>query len=400
MSVYEKKKRRIYSCLDQAMACMVTGAVVCGVTIAAAPKAHANAVISLGNDRSFSIGFGARASYQSHNISNARDSNSVSLDNFRLYMGAQLNKHIKATVNVERLSGNNWNLLDGIFQFEPSSAINIWVGRMLTPSDRSNLDGPYYLNSYLYPGVVAQYPGVWSGRDDGINIWGRLAHNHFRYVAGIFRGHNRYDNASNGGNHPLFAARAEYNFLDPEDSPAYYTASTYYGQHDILAIALVGQYQVDGVGTAQNRGDYKAWNVDGLFEKRIGKDGKSGTYTLEGAYYQYHTDGVQDVASGWHGAANDANVGGIQAGTAFMLDTAYLIPYTLGWGRFQPVIRYQQFKPYHYAATNNGKTTQFEAGSNYVIDGHNSVITLDYVHYNSPSTKASDGFLAGVQFQY
>ena len=35
-------------------------------------------------------------------------------------------------------------MLDAIAQFEFSPAFNLWIGRMLTPADRIEMNGPYY----------------------------------------------------------------------------------------------------------------------------------------------------------------------------------------------------------------------------------------------------------------
>jgi hypothetical protein len=364
-------------------------------------QAHAVATVNLGKDQFFTLGVGVRAQYLSHDSTVAGNKGAASADDFRIYMGAQFHKYVKATLNLERLRDGNWNVLDGILQVERWKAFNIWGGRMLTPSDRSNLDGPYFLSTYAFP-LVAQYPGAWSGRDDGMAVWGRVLKDRFRYVTGIYRGHNWVPGGSNYGEHPLFAGRVEYNFLDPEPSPAYYTASTYYGKADILAIGLAGQYEADGVGSAEVKGSYKAWNVDGLFEKKIGKNAKYGVYTLEGAYYQYYTDGVKDISAGYKQRSPAyGNVGGINAGTAFLASTAYLIPYKLGWGRVQPLVRYQEFRfKEGMYGPGHPKTTQFDAGANYVMDAHNLRFTFDYVRYKSANTPAQGAFLLGMQFQY
>ncbi|MFT8719038.1 porin [Acetobacter sp.] len=389
------RKKRIFQYGSILSVCVATASF-------AAQEAKAAVTVNFGKNQFFTLGVGVRGQYLSEDP-NAKPSNSsaASFNDLRIYMGAQFHKYVKATLNVERLRDGNWNVLDGILQVEPWKEFNVWMGRMLPGSDRSNLDGPYFLSTYAYP-MVSQYPGAWAGRDDGVTVWGKLLKDRFRYVAGIYRGHNWVKGGSNYGEHPLFAGRMEYNFLDPEPSPAYYTASTYYGKADILAIGLAGQYEVDGVGSAQEKGDYKAWNIDGLFEKKIGKDAKYGVYTLEGAYYQYYTDGVKDITAGYGQRAPEyGNVGGINNGTAFLASTAYLIPYKLGWGRLQPLVRYQQFrfKKDLYGA-GHPKTTQFDAGANYVLDGHNLRFTLDYVRYHAANTPVSHAFLLGMQLQY
>lgn len=387
------RKKKLLRCGSILSACVALGASM--------PHARAATTVNFGKDQFFTLGLGVRAQYLSHDTTMPGNKDAASASDLRIYMGAQFHKYVKSTLNLERLRDGNWNVLDGVLQVERWKAFNIWGGRMLTPSDRSNLDGPYFLSTYAFP-IVSQYPGAWSGRDDGISVWGKLLKDRFRYVAGVYRGHNWVRGGSNYGEHPLFAARMEYNFLDPEPSPAYYTASTYYGKADILAIGLAGQYETDGVGTAQDKGDYKAWNVDGLFEKRIGEGAKYGVYTLEGAYYQYYTGGVKDIAAGYGQRSGDyGNVGGVNDGTAFLASTAYLIPYRLGWGRLQPLVRYQQFcfRKDMYGP-GHPKTTQLDLGGNYVMDGHNLRFTFDYVRYKPMGTRAVGAFLLGMQFQY
>nr|WP_246387208.1 porin [Gluconacetobacter sacchari] len=388
------RKKSVLRCGSVLSACVAIGMTM--------PRAASAAVtVDLGPESNFTLGVGVRAQYMTADPSTPDNGSAAAAADLRVYMGAQWYRFIKSTLNLERIRDGNWNVLDGIFQIEPWKAFNVWFGRMLPGSDRSNLDGPYFLSTYAFP-IVAQYPGSWSGRDDGMSIWGKLLKDRFRYVAGVYRGHNWNPGASAYGHQPLFAGRLEYNFLDPEPSPAYYTASTYYGKADILAIGLAGQYQADGVGSAQEKGDYKAWNVDGLFEKRIGRNARAGVYTLEGAYYQYYTDGVRDVAPGYRQPSADfGNIGGINSGTAFLASTAYLIPYRLGWGRLQPLVRYQQFR-YRKGLYGPGhpKTNQFDAGANYIMDGHNLRFTFDYVRYAPTGARVSNAFLIGMQFQY
>ncbi len=143
--------------------------------------AHAAAVINFGDNESLSIGLGTRASvtFNNNGAPSGGSSTDFNLDSIRLYLNGQLTKAIGATFNTERDSHGNIEVLDGYARFEPKTEFNIWVGRMLPPSDRSNLDGPYYLSSYNYPGVVSQYPAKFDGRDDGVTVWGKL------FVVGI-----------------------------------------------------------------------------------------------------------------------------------------------------------------------------------------------------------------------
>ncbi|MQP66441.1 hypothetical protein GE253_13970 [Niveispirillum sp. SYP-B3756] len=105
----------------------------------------------------------------------------------RVFVSGSLTDTIKATFNTERDSDGNLKLLDGYARFEFSDEFNIWVGRMLPPSDRANLDGPYYINAWSYPGVVSQYPAKFAGRDDGATLWGKVADKRLTYAFGAFK---------------------------------------------------------------------------------------------------------------------------------------------------------------------------------------------------------------------
>lgn len=359
--------------------------------------AQAGAKIPIGDsgDSWVSVGLGMRASVtqDSHGAPDGSGTIDTSLDSVRLYVNGQLNKTIGATFNTERDSDGNIKVLDGYLRFEFNDAFNIWGGRLLPPSDRSNLDGPYYLSSWNYPGVVSQYPARFAGRDDGVVVWGKLFDKKLTYSAGVFRGHNKISGASNQGGDPLFAGRLAFNFWDVEDNPGYYESSTYYGTADILTIGLAGMAQNNAVGTAADKGDYKAWNVDALMEKKV-LDG--GAVTLEAAYYHYDTDGVIDVGPGFNGAGSTDNVGGVTQGKAYLGSAGFLFPQQIGIGKFQPVVRYQEFD----SSLLDISTKQYDASLNYIIKGHNARISLDYAHTDVKNGKDGDTLTLGGQLQF
>jgi hypothetical protein len=370
-----------------------TVAIIAG--LAPLASAHAAGVIKFGDEGSISVGLGIRSSFNSdeHGASDGGRSNDFSLDSVRLYVNASLNKVIGATLNTEKDGDDNIKVLDGYARFEFADGFNVWAGRMLPPSDRSNLDGPYYLSSWNYPGVVSQYPAKFAGRDDGLTVWGKLMDKHLTYAVGAFNGHNRTGGASNHGDNLLYAGRVAYNFLEVEDNPAYYTSSTYYGTADIFTVGFAAQIQKNGVGTALDKGDYTAWNADVLFEKKV-MDG--GAVTLEGAYYHYDTDGVIDVSPGFGGSGSTANVGGLTQGHAWLASAGVLFPQEVGIGKFQPVLRYQQFK----ATIADTKTKQYDATLNYIIKGHNARLSAAYAHIDSTGSSSDDRITAGVQLQF
>ncbi len=172
----------------------------------------------------------------------------------------------------------------------------------------------------------------------------------------------------------------------------YYTSSTYYGHANVLSLGFAGMYQRDGVGTSANPGDYKAWNVDGLMERKLGK---GAAVTLECAYYQYRTGGKIDVGPSFGGAGATDNVGGLRAGNAGLVSVSYLFGQRVGVGQFQPTLRYQQFDP----ILTGGHDRQYDGALNYIIKGHNARISLDYAHVDYASGAKADRGVLGLQVQ-
>jgi hypothetical protein len=296
------------------------------------------------------------------------------LDNMRLYVNAKMNEHFAVEFNTEWDTTNNEEIrvLDGVLKYSKSEAFNIWLGRHLPPSDRSNLDGPYYLATYDYPGMVSRYPSIFAGRDDGLSVSGQFEGGKLKYAVGAYKG------TDNPNSNQLFAGRFTYNFLDPE--PGYYTSSTYYGAKDVFAIGLVLQYQGDGAdagvaGVDDGTEDFLGYNVDVLFEKGLSNDG---VITVEGAAYRYDLNGVDGD------------------GEAFMGLLGYLIPKEVGPGKFQPHVRYQTFEDDFTDQT----LEQFDVGVNYVIDGHNARLSLVYSLVDTRTQDDASQIVLGAQFQF
>ena len=385
------------------------GAFVSAALLAvSATSAIAGAEFKLSDDASINLGFGMRTSYttQSASSAGASQANNFAVENMRLYLGGSFGKYFKATFNTERTGGtvaaggDAVRVMDAIAQFEPNASVNVWLGRMLPPTDRANLDGPYYMMPWTYPGIVSNYPNIAVGRDNGATVWGKPMDGKIVYSIGAFNGHNRGTGNSNTGNSLLYAGRIAVNFLDAEPAPAYYTGSTYYGSKDIFTIGLVGQTQKDGVGTTATPTNLKIWNADVLFEKKL-----AGGYvpTLEGAYYKYDTGGRPDCGTAEPGspacAAGD-NVGGQVQGKAYLASAALLFPDKIGFGQFQPFVRYQKMNRDLSQTSNKG----MDYGVNYIIKGPNAKVSAVYSKLEDtqlgPIRAKNNRFVLGVQLQY
>ena len=351
----------------------------------------AGAKIKVDDTKWFSIGMGFRSSFaitENGAPNGTSDSAGVSFDNIRLYTAAKVHKNVSLEFNTERSTGNDSldtnhriRVLDAVAKFS-FKGFDLWAGRFLPPSDRSNLDGPFYLNNYDFP-IVQAYPAIFAGRDNGVAIMKEYAGGKFKWSYGLFEGRT---NTTNGDTNPdqadnlLHAARVTYNFWDPE--PGYYTTSSYYGAKDVLAVAFVYQHEADGAGTSTTAGDFTGWNVDVLMEKKLQN---GGVVNLEGAYYDYDLDDKTDAS--------------LTQGEGYLLLGSYLIPKQIGWGKVQPYVRYQ-----HFARANltgdGGNRTRTEGGFNYIIDGQNAKISVLYFSdRNGSNADPKNTFRIGLQFQ-
>ena len=361
--------------------------------------AIAGAKIKVDDTRWFSIGLGFRSSFAvtEDGAPNGSDpSSGVSFTNIRLYTAAKVHKNVTLEFNTERSDGdratatdiganlntqNKIQVLDAVAKFS-FKGFDLWAGRFLPPSDRSNLDGPFYLNNYDFP-IVQAYPAIFAGRDNGVAIMKEYAGGKFKWSYGLFEGRTNSTNANTNpdqADNLLHAARVTYNFWDPE--PGYYTTSSYYGAKDVLAVAFVYQHEADGAGTSTTAGDFTGWNVDVLMEKKLQN---GGVVKLEGAYYDYDLEDKTDLS--------------LTQGEGYLLLGSYLIPKQIGWGKVQPYVRYQ-----HFARDNltgdNGNRRRAEGGFNYIIDGQNAKISVLYFSdRNGSNADPKNTFRIGLQFQ-
>lgn len=281
--------------------------------------------------------------------------------NLRPYISGQVHRNIKFEGNLDS-AGNNIRVLDAILKLEFHDYANFWFGHFLTPSDRSNLSGPYFLNAWVYPGVHG-YPNEYAGRDDGFAYWGQYAGGVVKWQLGLFG-----MPAPNGTPDPRFAGRVTVNLFDPE--PGYYNSSTYYGTKNILAFGATLQHQPAPEGAPDEAAD-TVWSLDALFEKNLGV----GVLDVEGAFYGF---------------------GGADQGTSFFVLGSFMFPEPVGIGNLQPMLRIERvglsdgdsFGGLTAPPDGDASRLGIDAGLNYIINGHNARLaaTLRYT-----STKVGDG---------
>jgi len=356
------------------------------------PSSHAGATFKIDDTKWISIGAGLRTSFTAtEEAANAgKWSNDFNLDNIRLYLNGQIHKYFKIEFNTDCQTcgdGGEMRILDAIGKFEFDPMFNIWMGRMLVPAERREMNGPFFSAVYDIFEVGTPFePSDFNttirsngtsagsyGRDDGATIWGSFFDGRFQYAAGFFRG---LRNGANVDDNILYAQRFAYNFLEVEKNPGYYTSGTYYGKGgDILTLGVSNQYQEDGAGTQADPGQFRGTAVDVLFEKPLDD---MGVVTVNGEYKNYGIKG--------YGMASRLGGGGFAMfeGDAYDVSAMYLFPQKVWIGQFQPYVRYVNVDPVKSAGRDN-----YEAGINYIIDGHNARISLIY-RYGDLVTKGLD----------
>src|SRR4051794_2782458 len=155
-----------------------------GATVVSSPLA---AQINLGP---ITVGAGLRTSYVHTQPDSGEATDRFPLDSIRLYVNGPVTSKIKFMFNTEyNNSTNAVNVLDAVARIELHPKFNIWAGRLLPPSDRANLAGPYYNNHWgVYSdGIQNGHPFVFQGRDNGIVYWGDFGKK-IKISAGAFDG--------------------------------------------------------------------------------------------------------------------------------------------------------------------------------------------------------------------
>lgn len=350
-------------------------------------------VLKTNDTRWIRLGAGYRGTgLWTENLNGNLSSGHYSNDNARLYLNGQINQYLKFEVNTECFFCNNtatgenprmsYNILDAIAKFEYNRYFNVWGGRMLAPTERGELSGPFFQathDAFKTPFFSQDFSVKFGeggagryGRDDGVTFWGNAAPGFvpgtLGYAMGVFRGlESSHTSGPNSSGTVLTAARVTYNFLNPEKNPGYYTSSTYYGKAgDILAVAFGMSYQKNGAGSSVNRSDFLGFVGDALFEKVLPNN--MGVFTANGEYKQFY-------ANYSTAAFSDKDCFCMFDGKSWTVTGLYLIPHKIGIGQFQPYGRFTSVQPNH-----SSSREEIETGVNYIIDGFNARISAYYQH--------------------
>ncbi len=378
-------------------------------------------------DKWVKVGAGIRTSFRSRERTGAGGShvNDFNIDNARIYVsgqghplfGFELNTDINNAQGFdpsasgfggESLFAGEMRILDAVIKMKLTDTVNLWAGRFLPPSDRSNLSGPFYLNAWNFPYTQFGYNNIFQGRDDGAALWGQYGDGAFKWQVGLFDGENSGGPVDIG--HPRqdklqFNGRVVLNLLDPE--PGYYNSSTYYGEKDILALGASIFHRPDAlVGPAGGTADYTAWNLDFLWEQKLDN---CGVVTLEAAYYNIDDESGTAAAPPGGAVRNPTGIFGDSAnrqGDSYFILASYLLPNDVQigclHGRFQLMSRYQQYNHDTVGGTAGGVSDQIDLQLNYILEGHNARLTALWTQHDAATAGRDnlDAFILGTQLQF
>lgn len=320
-----------------------------------------------------SVGAGVRTSFTSTDYDNNafEDINDFELGSARIYISGKITDYLSLMFNTEYTgSDEKIVVMDAAAQFAFSDQVNIWAGRFLPPSDRSNLYGPYYANHWgvYQDGVQDGFPSESIGRDDGLMYWGQFG------IAKISAG--AFDiTSTKGDSDVLYAARAQLDFWDAEGG--YYLNSTYYGEKDLLAVGAV----IQAVGNG------KAYGADFLLEKKLGN---SGVVTVEAEYMKY------DKFGGYFGTALAPAAAPESDG--FYVLGAYMFPQQIGIGKIQLLGKFGTVT-HEYPAGSDVDQDTFEFNLNYIIKSFNARVSLFYIDQSFDPNVGADNTQIGLGLQ-
>jgi hypothetical protein len=274
------------------------------------------------------VGAWVRAGSVFQKASDPSSLNDWHMDNayVELHAGGKIHQKVSVTLNLNANMLNfNPNqsaaaIEDAIVSFDFADPLHVWVGHLLVPVDRSNASGPFFMIPWNYPGFLTVGPNTVAalpkegpfGRNNGAVVWGEFNGGQLKYLVGAF------DNADVTSS-PLFSGRLNLALIGTE--PGFWGNASYFGDKDILAVGVGGQFQKHGSSTMTADKDYTEVNADVLGEFKLGG---GAWFTGEAAYYHY--------------AVADMNPGAVKD-SYYVL--AALASGVVGAGNIQPMVRYQ-----------------------------------------------------------
>ena len=251
-------------------------------------------------------------------------------------------------------------------------ALKIQIGRMYVPLTRNygttstkcmmTTDLPFLQGgvrgSIFYASKV--------GRDDSVTIWGNPLDGMLQYRFMISEG---VEGPNNPKDNLRFAGRLSLSLLEPETS--WFNKGTYIGEKKVLSLGL-GFDSQDDLMLGGSEKDNSVWTIDAFLDHPVGE----GAVTAEAAYIDIENC-TQDHNFSELSQGEDAENWYISAG--------YLLPGSVGPGRFQPYVRYETVD-----VDDDEDTDFWSVGLNYFMKGHNCKISADYTQVDQDSGATKD----------
>jgi hypothetical protein len=255
-------------------------------------------------------------------------------------------------------------LLDLIAKFEPSRHLNLWLGRIPIPSDRTSLGHFTTALAWTPAGIYSNFVppvGFRRGSDNrgtGATLWGQAGR--LFYHVGVF------DPGTLDMGH-LLSGRVEFQFLAKETG--FFRSNGYGSGKNVFSLALSAQRQSRGSQGPVTLDDFHALGGD-LLLNLVGDS--AGALDLDLA-----------VCKTW--GENEP----IEHHFSALL--SYLLPQELSQGRFQPLFRLQRA-----VAKGGGSLMLIDGQLGYVLDGPRARILVLYQYGQLPEGKRNL-FLLGLQ---
>jgi hypothetical protein len=362
------------------------------------------------------IGFGLRGGLRMQDPNKPQNMNEVHFDTAytnvaEARFNGDITKNVGWTANFNAyLMGSTLapagavGVEDLIVRLKAADEFNIWAGRLLVPSDRSNFTGPFFMSPWNYPGFYFGGPPLGpkdgpNGRDQGVTVWGNALDAKLKYYAGAYGLDQGGPTSTQSPTaNAYYSARLSYSLQGSE--PGYFGSSTYYGAKNVVTLGAAVQSQKDGSvdRTSGKTTDTFLFMADILAEETIAG---TGTFDFEGQFYKFN-DGYAFGPKRADGSTIFA------PGGAFYVLVSYLTPQPIGIGKLQPLVRVQStFSPADKtpamggaAAVSGSPWTIVDAGLAYVIKDYGARIVATYEHIDTGNDGGqSNAIQLGVQVQ-
>lgn len=258
-------------------------------------------------------------------------------------------------------------VLDAFLTFKFSRALRLRVGITKDPLTRENNEGCFdTLN--LDRGLFIYTP-FQPSRDTGIVAWGRTANKMFQYRVGIMEGRE-------GGNSPKsslrYTGRVHVTLLDRVESASLIYRGSFLGKKKVLTFGAGAQYEPDVVyanlSAQTGAKDNLNYTFDGFFEYPT----PAGVFTLSAAYLAVNFDNAYKG-----GDPDPAGLDFYKERKGWYVKAGYLIP-TPFVEKVQLFGRFENWKFAQLRGINDQELTWSAFGVNYLINGQNLRITVEY----------------------